>query len=74
MTEREYITMTAPKLANWNTIHNANELFKDAQAACGCSIREAANIIAKALGEALNIRKQRKSKTNNTSLGLVRMQ
>lgn len=74
MTEKEYIAMTAPKLANWNAMYNANALFKDAQKACGCSARDAASIIAKTLGEALNIRKRRKLKKDNTSLGLVQMQ
>lgn len=62
MTAQEYITMTAPKLANWNAMYNANELFKDVQTACGCSARDAANIIAKTLGEALTLRKLRKLK------------
>lgn len=58
MTAQEYITATAPKLANWNAMYNANVLLKDVQSACGCSVKEAAIIIAKALGEALKIRQQ----------------
>lgn len=56
MTQQEYISTHAPKLAQPNTERNANKLCKEIQTLCGCTLKEAIKTLIATFDEALKIR------------------
>lgn len=56
MTQQEYISTHAPKLAQPKAERNANKLCKEIQTLCGCTLKEAIKTLIATFDEALKIR------------------
>ena len=56
MTQQEYITTYAPKLAQPEADRNANKLCKEIQSLCRCDLKTAVKTLIATFDEALKIR------------------